>query len=243
MPPEAATAHAVEVRGLSRRFGVRLALNGVDLTLPAGEFLCLFGPNGAGKSTLLRLLARLSRPTAGSIRIFGVDLYGEACDQARARLGMVGHASFLYAGLTARENLLFQARMFRVADPGPRCAALLGELGLADRANDPVGTFSRGMLQRLSIARALVHDPDLLLFDEPYTGLDPLAADLLSQRLAGMHRQGRTIVMTTHDLELGHRLATRLLVLHRGRWALDARPDQVAAGDLARLYQERLGAA
>ena len=242
MPPEAAPL-AVEARGLVRRFGARLALNGVDLQLPAGEFLCLFGPNGAGKSTLLRLLARLGRPTAGSIRIFGVDLHGEACDQARGRIGMVGHASFLYAGLTALENLLFQARMFRVADPESRCAELLGEIGLADRESDPVGTFSRGMLQRLSIARALVHDPDLLLFDEPYTGLDPQAADLLSQRLAAIHRQGRTIIMTTHDLALGHRLGTRLLVLHRGRWALDARPAEVAAADLARLYQERLGAA
>jgi heme exporter protein A len=156
---------------------------------------------------------------------------------------MVGHASFLYAGLTARENLLFQARMFGVPDPEARCGSLLAELGLADREGDPAGTFSRGMLQRLSIARALVHDPDLLLFDEPYTGLDPLGAERLSQRLAGMHREGRTIIITTHDLELGHRLATRLAVLHRGRWALDARPAEVAAADLARLYRERLGAA
>jgi ABC-type multidrug transport system ATPase subunit len=243
MPPEPAAAPAVEARGLSRRFGARAALAGIDLLLRAGEFACVFGPNGAGKSTLLRLLARLSRPTAGSIRIFGVDLHGESCDRARARIGMVGHASFVYAGLTVRENLIFQARMFGVADASARCDSLLAELGLTDREGDPAGTLSRGLLQRLAIARALVHDPDLLLFDEPYTGLDPLAAELLSQRLGGLHRQGRTIILTTHDLALGHRLATRLLVLHRGRWALDARPDEVAAADLARLYQERLGAA
>jgi len=243
MPPDAGAPYAVDARGLVRRFGARRVLDALDLAVPAGEFVCLLGPNGAGKSTLLRLLARLGRPTAGTIRIFGVDLHGEACDRARGRIGMVGHASFLYAGLTARENLMFQARMFGVADPGRRCATLLSEVGLAEREADPVGTYSRGMLQRLSIARALVHDPDLLLFDEPYTGLDPVAAEQLSQRLAGIHRRGRTIVMTTHDLTLGHRLATRLLVLHRGRFTLDARPAEIPVADLARLYQERMGAA
>ena len=236
----ATTDPAVRVQGLSRTFGARSAVDGVDLELARGEFLTVFGPNGAGKTTLIKMLAHLARPTRGEVEIFGRALKGETGEEARGLMGLVGHATFVYAGLTARENLEFYARMYGVADPRGRATELLEQMGLLDREDDTVGTFSRGMQQRLSIARALVHDPDLLLLDEPYTGLDPHAAELLSERLRGIHQRGKTVVMTSHDLALGRSLSTRFLVLVRGKVVLDGRPDEIAADELARIYRKRV---
>jgi heme exporter protein A len=233
---------AIRIEGLSRVYGARRALDRLDLTVARGEFLTLFGPNGAGKTTLIRILARLARPSAGRVFLFGDDLLGEDGERARARLGLVGHASFLYGGLTARENLEFHARMHGVADPAGSCGRLLETMGLREREDDPVAAFSRGMQQRLSIARALVHEPDLLLLDEPYTGLDPQASDLLSELLRRIHGQGRTVLMTSHDLALGRRLSTRVAILFRGRVVLDGRTDEVGEAELARLYRERVEA-
>ena len=229
---------AVRTRGLTRVFGLRRALDGVDLDVPPGEFLTLFGPNGAGKTTLLKILCRLSRPTSGEVSILGVDLRGDSGDETLGRIGLVGHASLLYAGLSARENLTFYGRLYGVADPGGRALELLDQVDLRDRADDAVGTFSRGMLQRLSIARALVHDPELLLLDEPYTGLDPGASELLSDRLQEIHTSGRTILMTSHDLALGRKLSTRFMVLAGGRIALDGRPGDLDEEALRRAYRE-----
>ena len=234
--------HAIQVQRLSRVFGVRRALDRLDLTVPLGEFLTVFGPNGAGKTTLIKILSHLARPTEGRVEIFGHLLLGDSGEEARRRMGLVGHASFLYAGLTARENLEFYARMHGVREPRDRASELLDDMGLREREGDPVATFSRGMQQRLSIARALVHDPDLLLLDEPYTGLDPHASDLLSGLLQHIHGQGRTVLMTSHDLALGRRLSTRFVVLNRGRIVLDARPDEIPQADLERLYRERVEA-
>ncbi|MGD8376857.1 MAG: heme ABC exporter ATP-binding protein CcmA [Acidobacteriota bacterium] len=242
-PPAPREAEAIHVEGLSRVYGARRALDGLDLTVNHGEFLTLFGPNGAGKTTFIKILARLARPSSGLVRLFGKDLLGDDGERARERIGLVGHASFLYAGLSARENLEFYARMHDVADPTGRTTELLEQMGLLEREGDRVASFSRGMQQRLSIARALVHDPDLVLLDEPYTGLDPHAADLLSRRLQSIHAQGRTVLMTSHDLALGRRLSTRFVVLFRGRVALDARPEDVAEEELARQYRQRVEAA
>jgi len=238
--PDAGRGLAVDVQDLSRVFGVRRALDRLDLEIPEGEFLTLFGPNGAGKTTLIKILARLARPSSGTVRVFGTDLHGAESEAARRRIGLVGHASFVYAGLSARENLMFYSRMHGVPDPEARSRELLSEMGLAEREDDPVATFSRGMQQRLSIARALVHDPDLVLLDEPYTGLDPNASDLLSGRLREIHSRGRTILMTSHDLALGHQLSTRFVILHRGRATVDSRPEKMDAAELARLYRERV---
>ena len=229
---------AVQVRSLSRVFGARRALDRLDLEIPAGEFLTILGSNGAGKTTFLKILAGLARPSAGQVEIFGTDLRGDGADEVRGRIGMVGHASLLYARLSARENLVFHARLFGVQEPGARALWMLEQMNLADRADDPAGTFSRGMLQRLSIARALIHDPDLLLLDEPFTGLDPYARENLADLLAGVHGRGRTVIMTSHDLEMGRRLASRVVLIRRGRVALDERPEEVTEQQIIDVLRE-----
>jgi heme exporter protein A len=236
-----ASAPAVEVRGLHRSFGGRPALQGLDLTVRRGEFLTIFGPNGAGKSTLIRILSRLVRPNRGEVSVLGEDLYTDAGASIPSRIGLMGHLSFLYTGLTGLENLVFFARMYGVERPEARARHLLEELDLADRGDDLVRGYSRGMLQRLSAARALVQDPDLLLLDEPYTGLDPSASDLLSALLGRMHSRGRTVMLTSHDLALGRRLCTRFLILARGRVVLEATPGEVSEEELEELYRRRVG--
>jgi len=179
----------IELHQLTKAFGSKVALRGIDLRVAAGESLVIFGPNGAGKTTLIRILSSLSRPTGGSVRIGGLDLRTHA-DGIRRHLGVVSHAPLLYDSLTAEENLRFFGRLYSLADPEPRITALLERVGLAGRRGDLVRTFSRGMIQRLAIARALLHDPAVLLLDEPDTGLDPQAAEMLHGLLAEL--SGRT---------------------------------------------------
>lgn len=238
-PASGATAQAVEVRNLYRLFGDRPALRGLNLDIKRGEFVTLFGPNGAGKSTLIRILARLTRPSRGTVSVLGAQLGTPQGEAVRQRIGLMGHLSYLYLGLTGLENLVFYARMYQVPQPYQRARQLLEELNLADRGDDLVRTYSRGMLQRLSAARALVQDPDLLLLDEPFTGLDPSAAELLSQLLQRMHSRGRTVLLATHDLTLGRALCTRFLILVRGRIALDSTPEEVDAQQIQAVYQLR----
>jgi len=232
-------AQAVEVRDLHRLFGERPALRGLNLSVARGEFVTIFGPNGAGKSTLIKILARLTRPSRGYVSVLGAELGTQRGEEIRARIGLMGHLSYVYLGLTGLENLVFYARMYHVQQPHQRARQLLEELDLADRGDDLVRTYSRGMLQRLSAARALLQDPDLLLLDEPFTGLDPSAAELLSQLLHRMHSRGRTVLLTTHDLALGRSLCTRFLILVRGRVALDSTPEEVSAQQMEALYHER----
>jgi len=210
------TPPAIAARGLGKRFGWAVALAGVDLELAAGESLAVLGANGAGKSTLLRLLAGLARPSEGRVEIGGERAHGRA---ARARVGLIGHDTFLYAALTARENLIFAARLHGVADPAARADALLAEAGLAPFADRAVGSFSRGMAQRVAIARGLVHDPPVVLLDEPFTGLDRISAQRLAARLARLRAEGRTLVLVTHDVAAAARLAGCAIVLARGRVA------------------------
>ena len=173
----------IQVRGLVKSFGSKVALDGVDLDVAEGEFLTLVGPNGAGKTTLLRILATLTRPTEGSVRVAGYDLAREGAE-IRRRVGLASHQTLLYDDLSAEENLRFYGRMYDVTDLEERITALLQRVGLEHRRHDPVRTFSRGMQQRLSIARALLHDPAILLLDEPYTGLDQQAMEVLREVLA-----------------------------------------------------------
>jgi heme exporter protein A len=204
---------AVVARALEKRFGAVAALRGVDLELPEGGCLAVLGPNGAGKSTLLRIVAGLARPTAGEISIAGRP----ATDPVtRGRIGYVGHATLLYPTLTARENLIFAGRLQGLDDPDVRADALLAEEGLDGVATRAAGDFSRGMAQRLSIARARVHDPPVLLLDEPFTGLDRRAADRLAARIASLHADGRTLLLVTHDVARAAELADRAIVLARG---------------------------
>ena len=205
---------AVAARGLEKRFGWAVALDGVDLVVAQGSSLAVLGPNGAGKSTLLRLIAGLARPSAGSVEIAGRRADGR---EARAQIGLIGHATCLYPALSARENLVFTARLHGLADPGARADALLAEAGLAGVADRPVGGFSRGMAQRVAIARGLVHDPALLLLDEPFTGLDRASAGRLAERLAALRGERRTLVLVTHDVTSAARLADAAIVMARGR--------------------------
>lgn len=228
----------IYVRKLFKRFGAKTILRGLDFTVERGEFVALLGPNGAGKTTFLRILASLSRPTLGEVRLVGYALPAQAA-QVCARLGFVSHQPLLYGDLNANENLLFYARMYGLEKPEGRVAEVLHLIGLASRSRDPVRTFSRGMQQRLSLGRAILHDPDILLFDEPYTGLDQEAAQMLDNMLRKIIAQGRTIVMTSHDLARAEGLATRFDVLSRGLITASARQGELD-GNLLDFYKSAL---
>jgi heme ABC exporter ATP-binding subunit CcmA len=212
------TGPAVRAEGLVRDLAGAPVLRGVDLVVEAGEVVALLGANGAGKTTLLRVLALLLRPGGGRLSLFGVEA-GAAPPALRHRIGWVGHESCCYPDLTATENLAFWAELFELPDPAARAAELLAWAGLEAAARRPVRTFSRGMAQRLALARALLHAPDLLLLDEPYSGLDPEAVAALQTRLAHLAAAGHSIILTTHEIERVAPIATRLAILHRGRIA------------------------
>jgi heme exporter protein A len=226
----------IEVRGLVKSFGSKVALGGVDLDVAEGEFLTLVGPNGAGKTTLIRILATLTRPTRGSVRIAGYDL-GSQGSEVRRRIGLASHQTLLYGGLSAEENLRFYGRMYEVPDLEESITALLQRVGLDHRRHDLVHTFSRGMQQRMSIARVLLHDPALLLLDEPYTGLDQHAAGVLREVLGSLGGRSRTVLMTTHNLERGLELCDRAAILFNGRIVYQARRDDLDATSFREAYR------
>ncbi len=205
----------ITVRKLVKRFGLKPVLRGMDFSVETGEFVALLGPNGAGKTTFLRILSSLSRPTIGAVTIAGYSLPGQAA-AVRRRLGVVSHLPLLYGDLTAEENLRFYARMYDIAHAEKRISEVLEMVGLAPRRRDLVRTFSRGMQQRLAIGRAVLHDPEVMLFDEPHTGLDQDACQMLDTVLREVAARGRTVVMTSHDLARVADLASRFDVLSRG---------------------------
>lgn len=201
---------------VGRHFGRRKALSQVSFVCRSGEVLGLLGPNGAGKSTLIAILATLLAPSTGQVT-YGGRTVNELGAQLRSRLGLLGHDLYLYPELTARENLLFFARLYGLADPVARTNAALDAANLADRADDQVLGFSRGMRQRLALERALIHAPRLLLLDEPFTGLDQSSSAALVDRLQALRREGCLIVLATHDLEVAEGLLSRVLYLRNGR--------------------------
>ena len=229
----------ITVKKLVKRFGLKTVLRGVDFEVQPGEFVALLGPNGAGKTTFLRILASLSRPTLGDVNIAGFKLPGEA-SQVRARLGVVSHLPLLYGDLTAEENLRFYARMYGIANEQVRITEVLEMVGLENRRRDLVRTYSRGMQQRLAIGRAVLHDPEIVLFDEPYTGLDQDASSMLDVVLKTVAAQGRTVVMTSHDLARAEELATRFDILSRGVIAASATRRQVKKSNLLSFYKQAL---
>ena len=218
----------IVAEGLRRDFGGAPVLAGLDLTVDAGELVVLLGANGAGKTTLLRVLATLLRPSGGGLRIFGEDA-SRRPPAARRRLGHVGHESACYPDLTGQENLQFYAELHGVPDPAGRIADLLRWAGLEGAARRPVRVYSRGMAQRLALARALLHGPELLLLDEPFSGLDPHGTTRLQALLAELRLSGHAIVLSTHDIERVAPVATRVAILHRGRiaWMQDGAADAV----------------
>jgi heme exporter protein A len=230
---------ALELNGLSKSFGSRKALDKVTLTLPQGAFLSIFGPNGAGKTTLLRVISTLAHPSAGTARLLGLDLK-EQPDEIRERIGFISHRSLLYPDLTAEENLMFAARLYGVGDPAGRVSRMLATVELTARRHDPVRSFSRGMTQRLSIARALIHDPQLVFLDEPYSGLDPHAVEILDGLLVDL-REGRSFIMVSHDLQKGFDLSTHVLMLAKGRLVLFAPRAELAFDRFAERYREVVG--
>ncbi len=227
----------IEVHGLVKTFGSKAVLRGVDLRVEPGEFVVLVGPNGAGKTTCLRILATLARPTAGDVRLGGFRLPGEAVF-ARRLLGVVSHQPLLYGDLTAEENLRFYGRLYSLAAAGRRVEEVLEMVGLAERRRDLVRQFSRGMQQRLAIGRAVLHGPRILLFDEPHTGLDQDAAEMLDGVLRRIAAMGHTILMTSHDLSRAADLATRVDILSRGLVAASLSREVLDPAGLAERYRE-----
>lgn len=231
----------IETKKLVKRFGLKTILRGVDFNVQPGEFVALLGPNGAGKTTFLRILASLSRPSLGEVIVAGHKLPGQA-DKVRARLGVVSHLPLLYPELTAEENLRFYARMYGIDQAEVRITDVLQMVGLENRRRDLVATFSRGMQQRLAIGRALIHDPQVMLFDEPYTGLDQDASEMLDGVLRSVAAQGRTVVMTSHDLARAEDLATRFDVLSRGVIVASAKQQDIVNTNLLAFYKQALAA-
>lgn len=230
---------ALEVKKLTKMFGDRKALDGVSFSLPQGAFLSIFGPNGAGKTTMLRMLSTLARPTSGTVRVMGIDAK-EDSDKVRDHIGLISHNSMLYPDLTAMENLMFVARLYGVVDPEARVRELLRAVELDHRRFDLVRTFSRGMTQRLSIARALINDPDVVFLDEPYAGLDPHAVEIFDE-IIGSLREGRTFVMVSHDLQKGFAACTHAMMLARGRVMVCAPKDELDFEEFKGLYRETVG--
>jgi len=229
----------IEVRKLVKRFGLKTVLRGLDFKVEAGEFVAILGPNGAGKTTFLRILATLSRPALGDVRIGGYRLPQQAA-AVRRRLGVVSHLPLLYGDLTAEENLRFYGRMYGVPHLDQRIAEVLEMVGLATRRRDLVRTFSRGMQQRLAIGRAVLHDPEVMLFDEPHTGLDQDACAMLDNVLREVAVRGRTVVMTSHDLARVGDLASRFDVLSRGVIAASASRTELEPNNLLAFYKQAL---
>jgi heme exporter protein A len=204
----------IEAERVGKSFGRTPVLRDVSLRVVGGQAVAIFGANGAGKSTLLRLLATLYRPTGGTLRLFGHADFGPS---TRRRIGLLAHQSFLYPDLSARENLIFYSRMYRLPRPEQTADRWLERVALDDVGSRPVRFFSRGMEQRVALARALLHEPELVLLDEPWSGLDAGAADLLTTLLASLRQDGRSVVASTHDFERGLAIADRAVILHRGR--------------------------
>jgi len=231
----------IEVKKLVKRFGLKSILRGLDFSVQPGEFVALLGPNGAGKTTFLRILATLSRPSLGHVQVAGHTLPQQAA-QVRAKLGVVSHMPLLYPDLTAEENIRFYGRMYGIADMEARVTEVLEMVGLDNRRKDLVRTFSRGMQQRLAIGRAVVHDPEVMLFDEPYTGLDQDASEMLDDVLRSVAAKGRTVVMTSHDLARAEDLATRFDILSRGIIAASAKHEDLKNTNLLAFYKKSLEA-
>jgi heme exporter protein A len=232
----------IEVSRLIKRFGPKTVLRGLDFQVGQGEFVALLGPNGAGKSTFLRILASLSRANMGKVSIAGYTLPDHAAE-VRQRLGVVTHLPLVYGELTAEENLRFYGRMYGVNRLEKRIDEILEQIGLSGRRKDLVRTYSRGMQQRLAIGRAVLHDPEVLLLDEPHTGLDQDACEMLDTALRAVAARGRTVVLTSHDLARVTGLAERFDVLTRGRIVASIGRQSLQQDGLLAFYRQALEAA
>jgi heme exporter protein A len=230
----------IQVEGLTKTYGYIKALRGIDLDLAPGDFLSLFGPNGAGKTTLIRILSTLTKPTSGQVQIAGYDLAEDTLG-LRQQIGVISHATYLYGNLTALENIKLYANLFGGTNPTQQAKAVIEQLGLAERMHHLVRTFSRGMKQRLSIARALIHKPSIIFLDEPYTGLDQHAAHLLSELLSQLNDGERTIILISHNLNRGLALANQVAILVEGKLIYLKPRNQVQEAEFEQLYFKYVG--
>ena len=233
IPQNEQTGHipAIRVSKLTKTLDERPILRGIDLEIADGEYVALLGANGAGKSTLLRILATLIPPTSGQIELMGQPLARNAV-ALRSRIGLIAHQSMLYRDLSAAENLRFFAGLYELNDSESRVERMLKMIGLVDRADDPVKNFSRGMTQRVSIARALLHDPQLILADEPFAGLDAPSTTALENLFAKLNSAGKTIVLVNHDIEQTLRITERAIVLRQGIIAMDQQTHRLYAREV-----------
>jgi heme exporter protein A len=224
----------ITVKKLVKRFGPITVLRELDFNVNSGEFVALLGPNGAGKTTLLRILSSLMRPTSGIVQVASCSLPSQGVS-LRAKLGVVSHQPLLYGDLTAAENLRFFSKLYSI---GPdRIPEILDLVGLLPRKDDLVRTFSRGMQQRLAIGRAILHNPSILLLDEPHTGLDQAAGEILDRILQEVALEGRTVVMTSHDLVRSAELASRLVLLSKGKISNSVSTAGLDPADLVDFYK------
>jgi heme exporter protein A len=233
--PVASSGAIIEVRDLSRSFGRITALDRINLSVQGGEFLTVFGPNGAGKTTLIGILSSLVKPSSGKIFFNGKPVR-EDLNQLRRVIGVIEHQPLLYAQLTARENLRFYGQMYDVDSLDHRIEEVLKAVDLLPRSGDLSGTFSRGMIQRLSIARAMLHQPSIYLLDEPYSGLDQHSGDKLRDMLSVLKSQGKTILMTTHNLERGFELSDRNVIMVNGRIEYDELSKGLSVDAIREVY-------
>ncbi len=229
----------IEAQGLAKYFGRFTALRSLTVTVARGEFISLFGRNGAGKTTFLRIVAGLSRPSSGSLRI--LDPQPQSSRAARGLMGYLSHNTALYLDLTALENLRFYAELHGLPRQDPELERRIDGVGLTGRGQEPVRNYSRGMQQRLAIARAFLHDPEILLLDEPFTGLDQAGTEFLKGYLAGARRDGKTCIMATHDVPLGYELADRMVVIEKGVAALDLSKSRVSLAEFQSRYAALAG--
>jgi heme exporter protein A len=229
----------IDVHNLIKRYGSKTVLRSINFRVTSGEFVALLGPNGAGKTTFLRILSSLVRPSYGEVFLAGYKLPGQA-SAVRSRLGVVSHMPLLYGDLSAEENLLFYARLYDLREMSVRIPAVLHQIGLTSRRKDLVRTFSRGMQQRLAIGRAILHDPVILLLDEPHTGLDQEASEMLDSVLKQVTGTGRTVVMTSHDLNRVEGLASRFDILSRGSIQASLSREELPVDGLSKAYLQVL---
>ena len=225
----------IKAEGLTKSFGGLEALSGVDLEIKKGEFYTLFGPNGAGKTTLIKILSTLVKPSSGNLTINGQDAV-KSPEKVRAVIGVISHDPFLYENLSAFENIKFFGAMYGVHDADKRAGEVIDRVGLGARTHDLVRNFSRGMKQRLAVARAIVHDPAILLLDEPYTGLDQHGAKVFGEMLSMLKSDNRTILMTTHNIAEGLDRSDRVGILAGGRMVYESSPEGVHNDEFRELY-------
>lgn len=231
----------LSAENLHKSFDNRAVLRDVSVHLRPGTFLAIAGGNGTGKTTFLKILSKLMKPDSGTIRLFGQDIWAES-DAIRRGVGFLSHQIYLYDDLNALENLRFTARLFNLTDPEDRITDLLRRMNLYHRQYDPLKSYSRGMQQRLALARAILHDPDVLLLDEPFSGLDEAGIDILSSLIGEYKEEGKSAILVTHNLQIGYDLADELLILHRGRAWFQAEKAGLSYEQYHRKYREALQA-